>query len=173
MEHQPEHLHFYRYEFKYVLAEHILVSIASELDHHLERDRHCAADGYYDIRSVYFDSPDMRWFNEKRNGLEKRFKYRLRSYSHDNLGFSDPLYLELKGRNGSLVVKHRVKLPYQSFSNGIEGGASWLRELLFEKNPGNSVAERFIAQSFRYRLSPSVITGLQSVPLDCIRVSRL
>lgn len=158
MDHTPEHLHFYRYEFKYVLTTDLLSAITAELDRRLARDRYCRADGSYDIRSVYFDSPDMRWFNEKRNGLEKRFKYRLRTYSHNSCGFSYPLFLELKGRNGALVVKHRVKLPVDSFSNGIDGGASWLRELLFETNTGNSVAERFIAQSFRYRLSPSVIT---------------
>ena len=154
----PEHLHFYRYEFKYVLSNGHLATVATELDRHLSRDVHCADTGRYHIRSVYFDSPDMRWFHEKRNGLEKRFKYRLRAYSHGAHGLGDPLYLELKGRNGALVIKHRVKLPPSVFSEGMEGGTWELLEVLGNEFPGNSVAERFIAQSFRYRLSPSVIT---------------
>jgi hypothetical protein len=100
----------------------------------------------------------MRWFHEKRDGLEKRFKYRLRVYSYTETGYSEPLYLELKGRDGDLVIKHRVRLPVVEFHNGISGGGSWLRNLLYETAPGNYVAERFIAQSFRYRLAPSVIT---------------
>ncbi|MCK5131651.1 MAG: polyphosphate polymerase domain-containing protein [Candidatus Sabulitectum sp.] len=158
MERLPENLHFYRYEFKYILGSDRLARVTEVLDNHLSRDRHCSENGDYPIRSVYFDSPDMRWFHEKRNGLEKRFKYRLRTYSHLDAGFSSPLYLELKGRDGSLVIKHRVRLPIEEFTGGIGGGANWLRELLFETSPGNNVAERFIAQSFRYRLAPSVIT---------------
>lgn len=154
----PEHLHFYRYEFKYILSNGSIDVITSEMDRHLSRDVHCTENGKYHIRSVYFDSPDMRWYHEKKNGLEKRFKYRLRAYSHNRNGFGDPLYLELKGRNGSLVVKHRVKLPHLDFSDGLTGGTWHLRELLYREFAQNSVAERFIAQSFRYRLSPSVIT---------------
>ncbi len=153
-----EHLHFYRYEFKYILSNGLLETIAAELDKHLSRDLHCMENGHYHIRSVYFDSPDMRWFHEKRNGLEKRFKYRLRAYSHFIDGLGDPLYLELKGRNGALVIKHRVRLPVDRFASGLNGGTWDLAELLAGDYPGNSVAERFIAQSFRYRLSPSVIT---------------
>lgn len=153
-----ENLHFYRYEFKYILDCNRLDRVTKVLDNHLSRDKHCGEYGKYPIRSVYFDSPDMRWFHEKRNGLEKRFKYRLRTYSHGDTGFTHPLYLELKGRDGSLVIKHRVRLPIEEFTDGIGGGGSWLRELLYKAEPGNSVAERFIAQSFRYRLAPSVIT---------------
>ncbi len=153
-----EHLHFYRYEFKYIMSNGSIDRLTSELDRNLSRDAHCKADGHYPIRSVYFDSPDMRWFHEKRDGLEKRFKYRLRTYSHHAGGFDSPLFLELKGRNGALVVKHRVKLLSSDFDKGLSGGASWLRNLLYDNHSGNSVAERFIAQSFRYRLSPSVIT---------------
>ncbi len=158
MERISENLHFYRYEFKYILQGNRLARVSAVLDNHLSRDKHSGASGDYPIRSIYFDSPDMRWFHEKRDGLEKRFKYRLRTYSHRDSGYSAPLYLELKGRDGNLVIKHRVRLPIEDFSEGIGGGAGWLRELLYENSPGNNVAERFIAQSFRYRLAPSVIT---------------
>lgn len=158
MERIPENLHFYRYEFKYILSGDRLSRVTEVLDNHLSRDKHCGENGDYPIRSIYFDSPDMRWFHEKRDGLHKRFKYRLRTYSHDDAGYSSPLYLELKGRDGNLVIKHRVRLPIEIFSSGIPGGASSLREILFNISPGNSVAERFIAQSFRYKLAPSVIT---------------
>jgi len=158
METLSEHLHFYRYEFKYLLSGGQLLRMETELDRHLSRDVHSEADGHYHIRSVYFDSPDMRWYHEKKNGLQKRFKFRLRTYSHSADGFRDPLFLELKGRNGALVIKHRIKLPVARFESGIPDGAGWLRELLYSDFSGNSVAERFIAQSFRYHLSPSVIT---------------
>lgn len=158
MERIAENLHFYRYEFKYVLEGAQLNRVIEILDNHLSRDKHCGENGDYPIRSVYFDSPDLRWYHEKKDGLEKRFKYRLRTYSQRKSGYSSPLYLELKGRDGSLVIKHRVRMPIDRFKEGIGGGAGWLRELLYETSPGNSVAERFIAQSFRYRLAPSVIT---------------
>jgi hypothetical protein len=158
MERISDNLHFYRYEFKYLLLKERLGRVTEVLDNHLSRDRHCSTDGDYPIRSIYFDSPSMRWYHEKRDSLEKRYKYRLRSYSHIDDGLSSPLYLELKGRDGSLVVKHRVRLPSEFFQNGLGGGASWLRQLLYRTSPGNNVAERFVAQSFRYHLSPCVIT---------------
>lgn len=154
----PENLHFYRYEFKYILSYDRLEVITNLLDKHLVRDKHSGATGDYPIRSVYFDSPSMRWFHEKRNGLQKRFKYRLRTYSHSADSFSPPLYLELKGRDGSMVIKHRVRLEIDNFVNGIPFGSNWLRNFLYKTTAGNSVAERFIAQSFRYQLAPSVIT---------------
>lgn len=153
-----EHLHFFRYEFKYLLPSPQLHILTRELDRRLSRDIHSREDGHYPIRSIYFDSHSMRWFREKQDGLHKRFKFRLRNYSHSIDRFSHPLFLELKGRNGSLVVKHRVLLEPDGFQEVLSEGASALRNLLYLSYSGNMVAERFIAQSFRYRISPSVIT---------------
>ncbi len=43
-------------------------------------DSHAGPDGLYLIRSLYFDSPDNMFYAQTRNGLDHRYKYRIRIY---------------------------------------------------------------------------------------------
>ncbi|MEN8210060.1 MAG: VTC domain-containing protein, partial [Candidatus Fermentibacteria bacterium] len=97
-------LHFHRYEFKYLIEGTTLSGILRELELRLERDIHSDATGSYFVRSHYFDTDTFDLYREKLAGLQRRYKFRLRSYSSSSL-YTGPLFLELKGRNDSLVYK--------------------------------------------------------------------
>lgn len=58
-------------------------------------DSHNGDDGYL-VRSLYFDTPDEKDYNEKLDGIELRRKLRLRTYAPSE----GKAYLELKQKEG-------------------------------------------------------------------------
>lgn len=71
-----------------------------------------AIDGFYEILSVYFDTPDLKFYQDKINGEFHKKKVRLRAYRSDK-GNWHSYALEKKERNGNLVSKsrHALNLP--------------------------------------------------------------
>lgn len=92
-----------RTDTKYVLNERILESILPELATHyfvLDIDNYRC----FDYQSLYFDSPDLKFFYEHHCGLANRFKIRYRKYVQSNLHFFEIKFKNNKGR----TVKKRV-----------------------------------------------------------------
>jgi len=149
-------LHFHRFEFKYIVSGELLARIERELSLRMERDRHSGEDGSYFIRSIYFDTDAFAWHAEKKAGLFKRYKYRLRTY-RDGQHYSDPIFLELKGRSDVLVYKHRQVLDSRNLEALLSAGMGTLCTAIAESNRENRVGQRFVFDVFRMRLSPSVV----------------
>jgi hypothetical protein len=64
------------------------------------------------VWTVYYDTPDLRSLDEKRNSDYLKTKVRVRWYS-DLQGVAEgPVFLEMKGRVGSRREKTRVSLPW-------------------------------------------------------------
>ncbi|MBN2586404.1 MAG: polyphosphate polymerase domain-containing protein [Candidatus Fermentibacteraceae bacterium] len=149
-------LHFHRYEFKYILRTDELPGIVREMDLRLEKDIHSGSDGGYFVRSHYFDTDGFDLYYEKLAGLRKRYKFRLRSYSSATL-YSRPLFLELKGRNNTLVYKHRMLLDPSMAEESLGRGTMDLATTLMEGGGLCKTGERFVFDAFRKRISPSVV----------------
>jgi hypothetical protein len=149
-------LHFHRYEFKYLLNSDALPGILRELDLRLERDVHSTDRGDYFVRSHYFDTDGFDLYYEKLAGLRKRYKFRIRSYSGSD-SFSYPLFLELKGRNGNLVYKHRMLLDPETAEDSLGQGTKALAATLMEREDLCNTGRRFVFDVFRKRISPSVV----------------
>lgn len=149
-------LHFHRYEFKYLLSTGELPGIVRELDLRLDKDVHSGIDGSYFVRSHYFDTDGFDLYFEKLAGLRKRYKFRLRSYS-GTPAYSEPLFLELKGRNNNLVYKHRMLLDPAMAESSLLCGTKDLAVGLLEKGGLCNTGSRFVYDVFRKRISPSVV----------------
>ena len=65
-------------------------------------------DGGYYVHSIYFDSPDYRFYRAKTEGELIRMKPRLRLYRTSLDGPPTGVFLELKGRYDRIVHKRRV-----------------------------------------------------------------
>jgi hypothetical protein len=63
-------------------------------------------------KTLYFDTPDLKFYFDHHNGRAKRFKVRMRNYTESNL-----FYLELKYKRYGRTDKRRIKV--QNFSNTI------------------------------------------------------
>ncbi|MEV4137348.1 polyphosphate polymerase domain-containing protein [Dactylosporangium sp. NPDC049742] len=109
----PSRLHaFNRYEIKYLVDAALVPALREEFARRLDADSHAGADGY-GVWSVYYDTPGLRFYWEKIEGLRFRRKLRLRHYG-DRFAVTDDttVYVEIKQRVNRVTQKRRVPLPY-------------------------------------------------------------
>ena len=104
----------YRHEDKYLLSPAEAVYLRGLLRGVLTPDAH----GDYAIRSLYFDTPDLRDYNEKLLGLRDRKKLRLRTYSGRR---EDPVKLEIKNKSENLSHKETLVITSQEAESLIRG----------------------------------------------------
>lgn len=95
-----------RHEIKYIISDYEAELLKCRLPALLHRDSHAKADGSYFIRSVYFDDPDFKAYNEKLSGVKERTKYRLRFYNYSDR----VLFLEKKSKDGDLSGKETARM---------------------------------------------------------------
>ncbi|GAB4279220.1 MAG: polyphosphate polymerase domain-containing protein [Candidatus Rifleibacteriota bacterium] len=65
--------------------------------------------GRYEVLSIYFDSPDLKFYRQKVEGEFNKLKVRLRFYRNDPRTEWKKARLELKTRAGNMVSKHRLE----------------------------------------------------------------
>ncbi len=104
---------FNRFELKYVMTLQQAERFKSTLRDYLVPDEHGNNNGRYALSSLYFDSPDLRCYWEKENGVKFRRKLRIRRYeTGEVLTEETPVFLEIKQRVDRVTQKRRVILPY-------------------------------------------------------------
>jgi SPX domain protein involved in polyphosphate accumulation len=109
----PSRLHaFNRYEIKYLVERALVEELREEFRARLDLDEH-AAEGGYGVWSLYYDTPALRFYWEKIEGLRFRRKLRLRLYGDQaNVTDDTPVFVEIKQRVNRVTQKRRVLVPY-------------------------------------------------------------
>lgn len=95
----------FRHEWKHEIGWGDLLALRSRLGAVMERDVH-ARDGRYQIRSLYFDSPEDKALREKIDGVNAREKFRIRYYNGDR----SRILLEKKNKINGLCSKEQAVL---------------------------------------------------------------
>ncbi len=141
-----------RFEIKYLVEARRLPEIHAALRDFLCLDVNGVHGGGYYVHSIYFDSPDFRFYREKSEGDLIRVKPRIRTYRTSLDGPPTGMFLELKGRYNRIVEKRRTRID-----------PALARELLCEtpfdpkgRTAGSSVLGEFQYLSHRFRLAPCV-----------------
>lgn len=113
---------FRRHECKYLISQDLAAEIRAYARPYLTPDPFAAAspDVSYDITSLYLDSPDLRLFHETEDGQLNRIKLRIRSYDEDP---ESPVFMEIKRRFNSLVLKGRTRISTDAMASILSGGA--------------------------------------------------
>ncbi len=115
----------YRKELKYIVGDDVLMDVCNRINGIMRPDEHQTGD-HYDIRSIYFDSIDLRCFRENKAGVSPREKFRIRSYNcHDDL-----ILAEIKVRQRDTISKLSTKIPREMFDAMILHDQSKAGELL-------------------------------------------
>lgn len=91
----------YRHEVKFLISKQSAELLKYKLSLFMKKDIHY--DGYYNIRSLYFDDLYNTAYYEKIDGIMERAKYRIRIYNLDK----SLILLELKGKDNELTYKKR------------------------------------------------------------------
>ncbi|WP_298496755.1 polyphosphate polymerase domain-containing protein [uncultured Algibacter sp.] len=136
-----------RTDVKFVINTTQLVSVLKILDNHykvleIENER------VMSYSSLYFDTPDKKFYNDHHNGKNNRTKVRQRKYIESNLCF-----LEVKQKNGKGET-NKKRIPVSDF------------ELNLSKD-----SNAFVSQTTtkKYDLSPSLWNAFNRVTLVNIK----
>ena len=110
-----------RHELKYLVPESDRSWVHDRLAPFVRADPHAAGDRRkaYVVRSIYFDTPNLRDFVEKQDGVLRRRKLRVRGYGAGDPGA--PVFLEVKHKHEARVWKDRVLLPAPQAADLIRG----------------------------------------------------
>ncbi len=95
-----------RNEWKFYISPATALLLERRLSAVLKKDTHTEKNGSYRISSLYFDDPLSSAYFDKVEGIEKRCKYRIRTY-HSSL---DYIRLEKKEKIGDKSIKRGVVL---------------------------------------------------------------
>jgi len=123
---------FQRFEFKYWIPKRWVNVLVSDLYRLMDLDPYSAGGVYYPLYSVYYDTEDWQAYYEKMDGVERRKKFRVRSYA-PNPGADDMVNLEIKEKNKDIILKRRMRVPVSEVDAVARGqyggddpvGAEW------------------------------------------------
>lgn len=91
----------YRHELKFLIPTSTAKILKQRLPLIMKQDPHY--DGYYNIRSLYFDDIYHTAYHEKIDGIKDRSKYRIRIYNLEDIYIS----VEIKGKHNDLSYKKK------------------------------------------------------------------
>lgn len=147
-----------RIEYKYLVPNSELERLRSEICMHLRPDKYAVGqpDYTYTVRSIYYDTAQFDFYNEKIEGLRKRKKIRIRGYNCYQDG--DRVFLEIKRKNDSSISKNRAPVPFEDLNYLIQSGDM----KAFSEHHGDDGkiienAERFLFHVKNLALEPVVL----------------
>ena len=107
-----------RRELKYAIDYETSLILQNELECLLQPDTYSqSANGYYTVRSLYFDSWNNKDYKEKFAGIERRKKIRLRIYNTDQQNAK----LEIKKKEGVYQKKDSLVISRTEAEQFIQG----------------------------------------------------
>ena len=118
-----------RYELKYILDYNMYLQIKKSIESILRKDPEGNENGKYEVISVYYDTEDLRFLQEKEEGESERVKLRLRCYKeignkeqrNQEMNLQDNLVsIEVKRRSGQIVSKKRAVLLKNTAKSFLE-----------------------------------------------------
>ena len=126
----------YREEIKYVVNTKSFNILKNNFDRLLKKDRN-AKDGYYVITSIYFDNYKKESYNQVKDGISLRWKYRIRFYNYDD----SFIRLEKKYKRNGLTKKIGIQITKEEFNKILKGSikiskdnSELLNELIVKMN---------------------------------------
>lgn len=147
-----------RIEHKYLVRTDRLLHLRKALDPYLRFDHYAARNpsGEYTVRSIYFDTRNLDFYHEKIDGLRVRKKVRVRGY--DDFLKNAMVFLEIKKKKDSFILKHRSPVEFQSLKPLLASGD--VQKYVYPSNgysyaPEN--AKRFLFQIHHRALRPYIL----------------
>lgn len=113
----------FRHEWKHMLNYADLLEARGRLRAVMLPDPHAGAEGKYEIRSLYFDTPTDKALREKLDGADRREKFRIRYYDGD----TSVIRLEKKSKINGLCGKQASSLSRAEAQAVVSGELDWMR----------------------------------------------
>lgn len=143
----------YRFELKYLINHQDMALARQRLSAVMQRDKH-AVNGFYKIRSLYFDDYWNTAYADKVSGVDNRKKYRIRIYN-DSDSF---IRLERKRKLGGKICKNTAPLSREETEAIIDGRYDFLLERK------DDLCREFYFQCVSRVMRPCVIVDYEREP---------
>lgn len=146
-----------RYEYKYLVPFSQLEDLREYLSPFVRVDPYSpeTEKNLYTVRSIYFDTSDLKYYLEKVEGLIRRKKIRLRGYNE--LDDASNLFFEIKRKHQSGIHKSRVKLDFET-AKKIVSSPNFSPEKFRNRNSSlNGEIDKFYYYIIRERLRPELL----------------
>lgn len=140
----------YRNEIKYEIKHEDNLKISNILRQVLKHDKH-AVNGFYHVRSLYFDDIYDRSLHQNQMGLAKRSKYRIRMYNFN----SEFLLLERKSKNYHKGRKDHLRLQKEEVEMILKG------DIKFLEKSHSDLAHAFMQDIKQNQLRPMIIVDYE------------
>ncbi|QEE17951.2 VTC domain-containing protein [Promethearchaeum syntrophicum] len=138
--------YFKRFEIKYPISMGERDRLVGYLRGFMNPDKYIQLNLDYEIRSLYFDSPQRKAYYEKVNGVKYRKKLRIRYYPNSKQGGQDYIFIEIKRKINENVSKARILVPARHVFQIIDGNSKIASEL-YQKS---SITDRNILEEIWY-----------------------
>lgn len=135
-----------RHEWKHEISPADLAVLRQRLRAAARPDGH-GRDGVYQIRSLYFDTPEDRVLREKLDGLDRREKFRIRCYD----GNYSCIRLEKKSKINGLCGKESAPLTAGEVRGLLAGERAWMT------GSGRNLVWELCSKMTAQRLGPKTI----------------
>lgn len=102
----------FRKELKYKITDNDFYLLNINLKNLIKKDSNCKEE-FYTISSIYFDNYKKTSYNQVKNGISERWKYRIRFYNYDD----SYIVLEKKHKINGLTNKKSVRITRKMLKN--------------------------------------------------------
>lgn len=142
----------FRKELKYNITNKDFYILQHNLNNLIKKDSNCNGD-YYTISSIYFDDYKKTSYNQVKNGISNRWKYRIRFYNYDD----SYIKLEKKHKVNGLTNKTCVRIDRQILNNILNNKIK-----VEEKN--DKLLNEFIVKIKKDLLRPIICIEYDRIP---------
>jgi len=146
----------YRFENKYLIDFYQTENIKQKLSAILEYDKNMC-NGYYSIKSLYFDDYSDSCFYDNESGHDPREKYRIRLYNND----SSFIRFEIKRKERGKTFKQSCPISLEQVNSILQTG-----RINYSENDSPLLRKLFILQEIR-GLIPKIIVEYERIPFVC------
>lgn len=142
-----------RSEIKYLVPVEVLPALRARIAPFARLDPYASgqAQPCYTVRSIYFDTLNLRYYHEKVEGLKVRKKLRIRAYNQPS--DTAKVFLEIKHKVDARTRKERVAIP-----------AHALQEVLCTPPSASPPAHHFCYALHHYALRPLLLVVYDREP---------
>lgn len=147
-----------RYEYKYLVSDAQLPLLRQMVLPFLDLDSYARVSpaGEYTVRSIYFETPDFEFYEEKVSGIPNRKKLRIRGYNEQEE--KSKVFLEIKRKYQIPMHKYRAPLLFEDAKQLFRGSTIHAHVHNSSQHPqATDHARRFFYHFYRQQLRPTVL----------------
>ena len=144
-----------RYELKYLIPSWLVEPISDFLSPYCSLDKYSenSDDGYYPVKSLYFDTPGYLFLKKRRYGAASRINMRVRAYG-DAPG--QPVFFEVKHKINHMVKKYRTPFFGENWPDILNSPDTPWDGLMYSNL--KTGPDLFIRLSHSYDATPKILT---------------